>query len=353
MGIHTMDDSPINPFSEDEKKILSYFQDLLSADEDNRPGDASYRDFDDRFFFEVAQVMYDKRINGGVRALKAYIVSLRKIQDPEYERLLQVLLNGSVDLESDVGTLLSDVKPQKILGPWLPYLVCGKITTLDGDPSLGKTNLCIDVSARTTREADMPDGTPCLTPGGVVIIMPEDGLEDTILPRFVRAGADLSKVVDLSTVKTDDSGLFKRSFQLQTDLDYLETAIYRVNAKLVIIDPLVAVAEGTDLNNDQAVRALLLPLKMLIEQHQVACILVRHMTKTRVQNPLMAGSGSIGLIGLARNGLMVTQSPTNKSQVILSHIKSNTGSTASDIITYTIRSDKDQGDDRPYIVWRP
>jgi len=74
------------------------------------------------------------------------------------------------------------------------------------------------------------------------------------------------------------------------------------------------------------------------------------MTKTRGENPLMAGNGSIAFIGLARTGLMVLQHPEDKSQAILSHIKSNIGPLAPGI-TYAVRSDEALGDDRPYIVW--
>ena len=52
--------------------------------------------------------------------------------------------------------------------------------------------------------------------------MPEDGLEDTIQPRFARAGADLSKVVDLSSVKTDEGD---RPFTLPGDVLWLSKAL--------------------------------------------------------------------------------------------------------------------------------
>ena len=55
-------------------------------------------------------------------------------------------------------------------------------------------------------------------------------------------------------------------------------------------------------------------------------------------------------IGLARTGLMVTKKPQDKSQMILSHIKSNIGPLAPGI-TYTICSDEAVGDERPYVVF--
>ena len=84
----------------------------------------------------------------------------------------------------------------------------------------------------------------------------------------------------------------------------------------------------------------------LVERRQIACILVRHLTKTRNENALMAGHGSIAFIGLSRSGLMVKRHPEEQSRVVLSHIKSNISTLATGL-TYTIQSDLDG----PYIVW--
>jgi hypothetical protein len=337
--------------AKDEENIKSYFQSLLSSDGEGFPDVLYYLDYEDPFILTIGKEMYAKCKSEGIRGLKAYLASLRWIKDPKYQRLRQVLLDGSVELDWNAGTLLSDVTPQKIPWLWYPRLAQGKLTTLDGDPALGKSSILDDLAARTTTGRDMPDGRPCLTPGGVVIIAPEDGLEDTIQPRLARAGADLSKVIDLSMVKVNEREEVRQPFRLQYDLDYLEAAIRLVDATLVYIDPIMALVDGSaNMNSDDDVRRFLSPLRMLVERNNVACIIVRHMTKTRGQNPLMAGSGSIGIIGLARHGLMVVENPKDKSQVILSHIKNNIGPRAPDL-TYTICSDEASGDDRPYVVW--
>lgn len=250
------------------------------------------------------------------------------------------------------GRLLSEVKPEKIRWLWKPCLCLGKMTTLDGDPGLGKSLIAASLSASITRGLPMPDGTPCGEPGGVVIIMPEDDAKDTTQPRFARAGANLTKISDLSTpIDIDENGQeYERPFSLSHDLHLLEQEIIRVNAKLVYIDPLMAVLDG-DKNTykDNEVRAMLMPLKMLVERHKVSCIIVRHLTKSRGDNPLMAGGGSVAFIGLARTGLMVVRDQEN-DQTVLSHIKSNVGKLAPGI-SYTVVSDEDEGDDRPYVVW--
>lgn len=249
------------------------------------------------------------------------------------------------------GTLLSDVTPEKIDWLWKPRLALGKIASLDGDPGLGKSILTLELIARITTGRAMPDGTRC-EKGGAVIITPEDGLADTIRPRLERAGADLTRVSSLSTItETTDEGIeYQRGFTLTMhDLNLLEKEIKRVKAKVVVIDPLMAIMGGKDTYKDNEVRAALAPLQQIVEKHHVACIMVRHLTKGRGDNPLMAGNGSIAFIGIARTGLMVVKDKINDC-IVLAHFKSNISKTG-ESLTYSVVSDEEHGDDRPYISW--
>ena len=276
----------------------------------------------------------------------------------EWRRLIEIAPVAQQDAK-DIphvyhGTLLSDVTPEKVRWLWKYRLALGKITMIDGDPGLGKSLIGADLAARITTGRDMPDGTPCLEPGGVVVIMPEDGLEDTLQPRFQRAGAVLKKVSSLSEITvTDQEGkTYKRPFSLSEDLPLLEQEIKRVNAKLIYIDPLMAIIGGEkNTYKDNEVRSLLAPLKSLIEQCKVSCVLVRHLTKSRGDNPLMAGNGSVAFVGLARTSMMVTRNPEDESQAILSLIKSNIGNDQLPGLVYRVVSDEDAGDERPYIIW--
>lgn len=262
-----------------------------------------------------------------------------------------------LDAPKYAGTLLSEVKPEKVEWLWKPRLALGKVTMLDGDPGLGKSLFTADLAARISRGLPMPDGAPGIK-GGVVLIAPEDGLADTIQPRLARAGADLTKISSLGTVmeyKADKDGEVQsspRGFCLATDIPLLEKEIERVQAKLIIVDPIMAViGGGKNIYKDNEVRDALMPLKSVAEKHHAACIMVRHLTKVRGDNPLMAGMGSIAFGGLARTVLMVIADPLNEGQSVLCHIKSNIGRVANDSLNYIITSDEAEGDERPYVVW--
>jgi hypothetical protein len=251
-----------------------------------------------------------------------------------------------------VGILLSEVVETPVHWLWKRRLALGKITTLDGDPGLGKSTLTLDVAARVTKGADMPDGTGGVK-GGVVIITPEDGLSDTIRPRLRRAGADLSKIVSIGSIETTDAATgitYERPFCLPDDLLLLEAAIVCVEAKLVIIDPVMAILGNRDVYKDNEVRCLLAPVKSLAERHGCSVIIVRHFTKSGGDHALYRGGGSLAFIGLARTGLMVTKDPEQEDRCVLANIKNNLSREAPSL-TYRVTSDQEQGDDRPYIVW--
>ena len=340
--------------TKEENNLYRYFN--LLKQEGDVPSVASCAPYGD--LGDIAAEMCKYRAERGVDGIKTYLAALSKMKEQKYKRLVKILSSANPEEALNAplysGQILSGVTPCDVDWLWYPWLALGKMTTLDGDPGIGKSALGAAFGAIVSTGGIWPDDTRCKVTGGVVTIMPEDDIADTIQPRFARAGADLSKVVDLSTVLTDENDEATRHpFTIPDDLPYLEAAIKRVSAKLVFIDPAMAVVGGSsNTYKDNEVRALLLPLKMLIEKYKACCITVRHMTKVRGANPLMAGGGSIAFTALARTGLMVTRDPDNEKQAILSHFKSNIGELGGSLI-YRVTSDreKEPRDDRPYIEW--
>ena len=159
---------------------------------------------------------------------------------------------------SPVGTLLSEVEPERVEWLWPGRLPLGKLAVLDGDPGLGKSALTLDLAARVSAGLELPDGGRC-GPAGAVLLSAEDGLADTVRPRLDAAGADTERIVALSTVE-DRSGA-EMTISLTQDLGTVRWAIGRIGAALVIIDPLMAFLSGkTDSHKDQDVRRALAPL---------------------------------------------------------------------------------------------
>ena len=89
--------------------------------------------------------------------------------------------------EGGWGVLLSEVAPERVEWLWQGRIPLGKITLIDGDPGPGKSAAATDLAARVSVGKPWPDGMDCGA-GGVVILSAEDGLADTIRPRFDAAG---------------------------------------------------------------------------------------------------------------------------------------------------------------------
>ncbi len=240
----------------------------------------------------------------------------------------------------EIGVMLSDVESEKVEWLWHNRIPLGKITILDGDPGLGKSVMTMNLAARVTKGLDLPpdpfgnvdDGlgeVAMWRSGGVVIMSAEDGLADTIKPRLEAAGADCNKVLAIATKKDDGS------LTIPEDIATIEEAIKRVEAKLLIVDPLMAFLSGKA-NSDQDVRRALTPLSKMAERTGVAVLMVRHLNKKEAMNALYRGGGSIGIIGAARSGLIVAEHPQNKDLRVLAVSKSNLAEKP-DSLTYAVK----------------
>lgn len=179
-----------------------------------------------------------------------------------------------------------DVKEMPLRWLWEGRIPLGAITVLDGDPGLGKSLVTLDLAARVTRGRQMPWDAPALEegPAGVVLLSAEDGLATTIVPRLRIAAADLRRVRIIRNVPDADSQTgqsLSRPFRLPRDIPFLEHAIQRKDARLVVIDPLMAYLD-TSVNSwsDQDVRSALAPLAALAERTGVAMLILRHLNKS-------------------------------------------------------------------------
>ena len=216
---------------------------------------------------------------------------------------------------------LSSVRREPLHPLWDRHVYLGKLHLAEGDPDLGKTTLTLDLAARVSRGAVMPDGSPGIGPAGVVIMGAEDGLADTVRPRLEAAGADLSRIVALTAIVDGDG---ERMPALPIDLGAIEAAIRDVDAVLVIIDPLMAFLDAT-VNSwrDQDVRRALAPLARLAERTGCAIVLLRHLNKSSGSHAMYRGGGSIGIVGAARVALLVAADPDDPERRIVATVKNN------------------------------
>jgi len=247
---------------------------------------------------------------------------------------------------------LADVRPTKVR--WLDpgRIPLGTLTVLDGDPGRGKTSVAFDYAARVSTGREMPNGKHgdlYGKPAGVVILSAEDDPAATIRPKLDAMGADVDRIVMLEGVRV---GTSERMPDL-ADLAAVEEAIKRVDAKLVIVDPLMAYLPGTrNAYKDQDMRAVLTPLIKLVGRLGAALLVVRHLNKRTGEgadvSALYRGGGSIGIAGAARSVLLAAPDKTDEAgeRRVLARVKGNLSKPPKALL-FRLTS---KGEDEPAIV---
>ena len=212
------------------------------------------------------------------------------------------------------------LKPKPI--SWLhePYLPLGKISILVGDSGLGKTTLAIDIAARLTTGRPMPLTEQNEASGGqplksaVIFQSNEDDLEDTLLPRCIAAGADLTKFITIEA----------SNLNIDEDCHIFEQHIQETGTLLCILDPVQSFfGRNADMCRITDVRRLLTNLGTMAARNNCAVILIAHNNKSTGGKDLHRVFGSVDLTATARSVLRVSASEDDPDVRIVSHIKSS------------------------------
>jgi putative DNA primase/helicase len=162
---------------------------------------------------------------------------------------------------------------------WRHWLAAGKLHILAGAPGVAKTTLALSLIAVVSRGGAWPDGSPA-APGRCVIWSGEDDPADTLAPRLIAAGADMTRVHFVGDVL--DLGE-RRAFDPAADMPALAEAIRDLrDVRLLLIDPIVSAVAGDDHKN-AATRRSLQPLKDLAAATGAAIVGIR--TSARARSP--------------------------------------------------------------------
>jgi AAA domain len=214
---------------------------------------------------------------------------------------------------------VSALTPRSVAWLWPGRLALGKLAILDGDPGLGKSLLALDLCARLSTGRPFPDGSVSPGPANALVLNGEDGEEDTVRPRLQGLGADLERVFVL-----DRDDYAAGPLRLPAQLALLDEAVRLTQARLVVIDPIMAFLDERVLSmSDQSVRRLLYPLAQLAAHHGCVVLLIRHLNKGRGSRSLYRGSGSIAFLGACRSGWLVARDPGSPTVCVMAQLKNN------------------------------
>src|ERR1700735_4690441 len=216
--------------------------------------------------------------------------------------------------------------------------IAEKLNLAVGDPGDGKSLFSIYCAARLTTGSDWFNGMENAEPNSVpssevAFLAGEDDWDDTVVPRLMSAGADLTKIHKLSMVSvTNGKGETQedRDFQLDTDIALLNGFLAdHPNVKMVVVDPVTNYLGSSRMMDDQSVRRVLMPLKDLSEKYPLAVLAIMHLNKKVDLNAIYRIGGSMGFGGVARLAWLFVKSPEDelrpeaKEEFMMLRVKAN------------------------------
>lgn len=221
--------------------------------------------------------------------------------DPEkFKALVEDLKARATQKETEaVFRSASDVTICRINWLWENKIPLGKITLFAGNPDNGKSLATSKIAADVTQGAVFPECKTAIEPSDVLMLLGEDDLEDTAVPRLKAAGADLSRIhflIAARPVNEED-----REVQLDLDIPAIEHHLEKnPSIRLIIIDPISNYLGDVNMVAEQEVRKIMIPLKRAAENHNVAIVVVMHLNKKSDLDAISRVGGAMAFIGVAR-----------------------------------------------------
>jgi putative DNA primase/helicase len=215
------------------------------------------------------------------------------------------------------------INPGQVEWVWKEWLAKGKFHLISGAPGTGKTTLALSFAAAITSGGRFPDGA-LAERGSVLMWSGEDGVEDSLLPRFLACGGDRTGMHFVHATRGADGAILP--FDLACDMEALAAAASHIDdVRLLILDPVVSAVQG-DGNKNGEVRRALQPLVEFAGASGAAVLGVTHFTKgTAGRDPLERVNGSIAFGALARMVLATARPERDGERRRLVRAKSNIG----------------------------
>ena len=218
----------------------------------------------------------------------------------------------------------NEITPEPISWLWKEWLARGKLHILAGAAGTGKTTIALNLASTISNGGYFADGSKCSS-CKVLIWSGEDDVKDTLLPRLIASGAELTNIHFIRGVAEN----FEiRSFDPASDVGGLILAAKDIgDIGLMIVDPISNAVTGDSHKNGE-VRRGLAPLVEFGQRINCAILGITHFSKgSQNRDPLERVTGSLAFGALARV-VMVTAKITDDeiTRRIFCKAKSNIGS---------------------------
>ena len=209
----------------------------------------------------------------------------------------------------------SEIDPKEVKWLWYPYIPFGKVTIVQGNPGDGKSTLLLTLSAKLTNGEILPFTEPAEIPEPMKVIYQttEDDADDTVVPRFMKAGGNRDRLI---FIKEDESPLTFAD-------ERIGIVLKETGAKVLILDPLSSYIGDCSINAANEVRPQFNHLIRAAKENDCAVIVVDHLNKMNGQNIIFRTVGSIDIVGAVRSVITIIPDKEDKQKRYMVMTKSN------------------------------
>jgi len=229
---------------------------------------------------------------------------------------------------------------------WKHWIPQKKAMIFAAEGGSGKSSILYDLAARETARLAFPFCPKAIGKGthgtgnGVLYITAEDDAEDTIVPRFKKAGGDIKKFF---IVNSDKHHLDLSKEGLASIKKYMKQIKrkYGVKIKMIIFDPVDAYVGEVNTHMASVVKAIYGPVNAFASRNKCSIIGVLHFFKGDPNKVSMKHmiSGSASWVNSSRVALVAFEDPETEYRY-MGVVKSNNGPT-----NICIRYKLDRGSD--------
>ncbi|HJW74256.1 MAG TPA: AAA family ATPase [Thermoleophilia bacterium] len=235
---------------------------------------------------------------------------------PQDERKEKTADDKKAKVHAAFACRASEVKEEPLEWVTPGLVVRGKLHIIEGDKGCAKSTVGIDALANWSRGRGWLGGRD-RAPANGLILAPEDGVADTIVPKLRAAGADMSRVfiqdLNIDTPTFPDIVNFLEEYVVANHIEYM------------VIDSLMSCMGTLNSHKDQDVRVALMPLRAMLERTGCTAFAIRHLNKNVGAAAGHRGMGSVAIAAIARIVWLLARDPDDASQFILSRSWANLG----------------------------
>jgi AAA domain len=208
--------------------------------------------------------------------------------------------------------LASSITPKDITWLWEPYIPSGSASMIFGPGGTGKSHIAVDIAARVSRGELLPGQKDALPAQNVLIMSAEDEFDRVLVPRLIKAGADLDKIAFPKTAFTLD----------KEGLKMVESYMSTLAAGIVFVDPIVAYIGGkVDINKANETREFTGGLHQMAMRTGAAIVVVHHARKGQEGADFDRAMGSADFNNAVRSVMYTSTAPNGDK--IMRHVKAN------------------------------